>query len=226
MIIAGMATLPERLNTLELVLDRLHPQVDVIELALNGHREIPKLLSKYPKVIPNLTTNEKGDANKFLNVGKYKDDYYFSTDDDILYPSDYVSTYIKEIDKHRSLITIHGSLIPPRKIQSYYKGRKMKAHCLNTCGEEVVHIPGSGVSGFHTSFLKIDYKNGFPNANMADIFVGIQCQQQNVRCISIKHSKGWIKGGLNEGRKTIWETHRHDDRIQTIHINKITWKNI
>lgn len=226
MTVVGMATMPERLNTLERVLTNLHDQVDIIELALNGFKEIPKLLSKFPKVIPNLTTNEKGDANKYLNVGKYPDDYYFSCDDDILYPKDYVSTYKKAIDKHQALITIHGSTIPPRKIAGYYKGRTMKAHCLNACEEAVVHIPGSGVSGFHTSFLKLDYPNGFPHANMADIFVGIQCQQQRVRCISIKHGKGWIQGGLNEGRKTIWETHRHNDSVQTSHINKINWIDI
>ena len=218
--------MPERLNTLDLVLSRLHPQVDIIELALNDYKEIPNILKKYSKVIPNITTNEKGDANKYLNVGKYTDDYYFSCDDDILYPDDYIETYIKAIDEKKALITIHGSTIPPRKIKSYYKGRSMKAHCLNECEEAIVHVPGSGVSGFHTSFLSLDYKNGFPVRNMADIFVGIQCQSQGIRCISIAHPKGWIKGGLNEGRKTIWETHRHNDSVQTKYVNSISWKNI
>ena len=226
MIVAGMATMPERLNTLNLVLDNLHPQVDVIELALNDFKRIPSILEKYPKVVPNLTTNEKGDANKYLNIGKYTNDYYFSCDDDIIYPKDYVETYIKAIDEKKSLITIHGSTIPPRKVKSYYKGRSMKAHCLNACEESVVHVPGSGVSGFHTSFLKLNYEKGFPVRNMADIFLGIQCQSQGVRCVSIKHSKGWIQGGLNKGRKTIWETHRHNDSVQTKYVNSILWKNI
>lgn len=224
--IIGMATMPERLNTLERVLTNLHDKVDIIELALNDFKEIPKMLSKFPKVIPNLTTNVKGDANKYINVGKYTDDYYFSCDDDILYPTDYIETYIKAIDKYQALITIHGSLIPSRWLVSYYRGRIMKSHCLNTCKETIVHVPGSGVTGFHTSFLKLDYENGFPTRNMADIFVGIQCQQQKVRCVSIKHDKGWIQGGLNEGRKTIWETHRHSDSVQTGHVNSIKWTTV
>ena len=224
--ILGLATIPERLNTLERVLDRLYKQVDYIEIALNDFKKIPKILSKYSNVIPNLTTNENGDANKFLNVEKYSNDYYFSCDDDILYPLDYISTYIDAIDKNKSLITIHGSIIPPRKLLSYYKGRTMKAHCLRTCEQHTVHIPGSGVSGFHTSFLKLKYPNHFPVKNMADIFLGIQCQNQSVKCISIKHTEGWILGGLNEGRKTIWDTHKNNDSVQTKYINSISWKNL
>jgi hypothetical protein len=224
MIVAGMATLPERLNTLDLVISRLHPQVDIIELALNDYSKIPNILSKYPKVNPTLTSNLMGDANKFHNVSKYPNSYYFSVDDDILYPENYIQTYIKEIDKNKCLITVHGSKIPPRNIQSYYKGRSMKSHCLNSCEEVTVHIPGSGVSGFHTSFLKINYPEGFKAANMADIFLGIQCQQQKVRCLAIKHEKGWIRGGLNEGRKTIWDTHKNNDSIQTKFINSIVWR--
>lgn len=219
--VVGMATIPERMSTLELVLDSLTKQVDIIELALNGFQQVPDILKKYDNVIATLTTNEKGDSNKFLNVGNYSNAYYFSCDDDIIYPKDYISKYIREIKKNQCLVTIHGSNING-KVNSYYKGKQMKAHCLNKCAETQVHIPGSGVSGFDTSLLQVDY-NKFTQPNMADIFLGIQCKQQGIKCLSIFHKKGWIKGGLNKDRATIYESHKNNDKPQTDLVNSITW---
>lgn len=223
MIVVGMATIPERLNTLGMVLANLHPQVDRIELALNGFTSIPAILSSYPKVRATITTNEKGDANKFFNVHKYTDSYYFSCDDDILYPKDYVSTYIPYIDAG-FLTSIHGANIPREyKLTSYYRGRKQMAHCLNNGNQVQVDIVGSGVSGFHTSKLVVDYDE-FKHANMADIWLSMQAHEQGVKRLCITHGKGWIIGGLNKGRATIYETHKNKDSIQTDLVNSFNWK--
>jgi len=221
MITAGMATIPERLSTLKLVLDSITPQVDVLILALNGFDHYPELLADYPNIEAHLTTNEMGDANKFLKVDE-ADGYYFSTDDDIVYPKDYVSTYIKAIDSNQCLISIHGCNIPNRQIRSYYKGKIQKAHCLNTCDWSFVDICGSGVSGFHTDYFKPSYKR-FKAANMGDIWMSMQAHEQGVKRLCIKHRKGWIRGGLNEGRDTIYETHKNDDSYQTKIVNGFNW---
>jgi len=220
--VAGMATIPERESTLEMVLDSLKDQVDIIELSLNNYLTIPKWLSKYSNLNPHCNTNEKGDANKVRYATHYSDAYYFSCDDDIVYPSNYVEEYKKNIESEKALITIHGSNIN-RKVSSYYKGKQMKAHCLNTCNRVQVNIPGSGVSGWHTSLLKVDY-DSIQTANMCDIWLGMQAQEQGIRCISIKHEKGWINGGLNKGRATIYEDHKNNDKVQTNLVNNYSWK--
>jgi hypothetical protein len=218
---AGMATIPERLNTLERVLDSITPQVDFLVLSLNGFNEVPKLLDKYDNVLPFIESNDMGDANKFLTVDN-QEGYYFSCDDDIIYPKDYVETYKKAIDKHKCVISIHGCSIPDRKIASYYKGKIDKAHCLNTCAEVEVHICGSGVSGFHTDHFKPSYER-FKAPNMADIWLAMQAQEQGVKRLCIEHSKGWITGGLNSGRDTIYETHKNSDKLQTEIVNGFNW---
>ena len=220
--VLGMATIPSRIETLEIVLKRIYNQVDIIELSLNGFKKIPFFLNKYEKVICNLTSNKMGDANKFFNIDKYENCYYFSCDDDILYPNNYITTYINYIDRYKSLITSHGSIIPKSNINSYYKDRIMKSHCLKKTKEEIVHIPGSGVSGFDTSIVEIKYSM-FKKRNMSDIFLGIECKKQNIKCISIKHDEGWIQGGLNENRKTIYEDAKDNDQEQTKLINSIKW---
>lgn len=220
--VVGMATIPERINTLELVISSLSRQADRIELALNGFSEAPSFLNKYPNVYPHLTSNVMGDANKFLNVDKFPNAYYFSCDDDIVYPKDYVSKYIRSIKKLRGLVTIHGSNING-KVYSYYRDKQMKAHCLMKSREVRVHIPGSGVSAFDTTQFKVRYKS-FKKANMADIFLAIQAQEQGIKCVSIFHKKGWIKGGLNNGRATIYEDHKNNDKVQTDLVNARIWK--
>lgn len=223
MIIAGMATIPERESTLQIVLDSIAPQVDLLELALNDYKSVPYWLGKYENVLPTLTSNEMGDANKFLRVDDYTNHYYFSCDDDIEYPSDYVERYIKAINSNGCLVTVHGSDIPNRKLQSYYSGKVMRSHCLNQLSKAVfVDIAGSGVSAFHTSFLKLRYKR-FKAANMADIWMSMQAHEQGVKRLALKHGAGWIKGGLNEGRATIYETHKGKDKIQTEIVNGFDW---
>lgn len=222
--IVGMCTIPERISTLPRVLRSLHRQVDKIELALNGFKEIPTFLKAFPKVNATLTTNEKGDANKYYSIGNHKNVYYLSCDDDIIYPYDYVSKMTRLADKYKCLITVHGSNIP-RKLTNYYTGKVMKSHCLNSCNEVEVNIPGTGVSCFNTSILNIDY-NRFESPNMADIWVGLQCEEQGIKRIAIKHSKGWIKGGLNKGRDTIYDSHKYNCKIQTDLVNSIKWKNL
>jgi hypothetical protein len=221
-IVAGLATLPDRVNILEVVIDSLHHQVDVIEVAFNGHKKVPDYIKNYPKVKVNLCTNEMGDANKFLNVEKYPDAYYFSCDDDIIYPYDYTQKYIEAIKKHGCVVSIHGSDMPDAPIKSYYKGRIFKAHCLNKCPDVWVDICGSGVAGFDTSVLKIKYKE-FTHPNMADIFLSMQAHKQGVKRLSMAHEANWITGGLPKAT-TIYEDHKNNDKVQTDLVNNFNWK--
>lgn len=220
-----MAAVPNRIEALHSSISSLSPQVDIIEVALNGFKEIPQFIKKYNNVNAYLTSNDRGDANKFLHIEKYDNAYYFSCDDDIKYPNDYVSKYIAEIDKNKCLITSHGSNIPPNKIKSYYGDRILKSHFLHDGPRREVHIPGSGVSGFHTSFLKLKYSY-FKQPNMADIFLGMQCHLQKIKCITIEHKKGWLANCLSEDQPTIYNSYKKNDKIQTDYINSVSWKKI
>lgn len=220
--VAGLATIPSRLTTLEQVIKSLHGQVDVIELSLNGFSSVPDFLSNYPKVYATIRSNDMGDANKFANVEKYPNDYYFSCDDDLVYPKNYVETLLKEINKRKCLITVHGSRIESKRLKSYYKGRTFVSHCLRDAKEERVHIPGSGVSGFHTGTLKIKYSD-LTEANMADIFLGIACERQRVKRIAIAHKANWL-GYLNpDEAQTIHGTSHKSDKKQTELVNSVEW---
>ena len=223
MLIGGMATIPEREDTLEMVLDAITPQLDLLELALNGYKSVPFWLGKYENLVPTLTTNDMGDANKFLRIEDYTHHYYFSLDDDLIYPINYVERYIEEIDGHQCLITSHGSDVTPN-MHSYYRGKIGRSHCLHDADQDVtVDIAGSGVAGFHTSVLKLKYSD-FLEPNMADIWMSIQAHKQGVDRIAISHKKGWITTCLSSDKKTIYDTHRNKDLVQTKVVNSFDWK--
>lgn len=218
-----MATIPDRLDTLEMVLDSITLQVDVLELALNGFTTVPYVLGKYSNVVPNLTTNDNGDANKFLRIENYTDNYYFSLDDDLIYPKDYVEKYIEKIDSNKCLITSHGSDVTP-KMLSYYRGKIGRSHCLHDAKNDCnVDIAGSGVSGFHTSFLRLKYSR-FKHPNMADIWMSMQAHEQGVNRLAIAHRKGWITTCLPPEKETIYDRHRNRDSVQTKVVNSFDWK--
>lgn len=222
MIVGGMATIPDRIDTLEMVLDSIVPQLDLLELALNGFRSVPYFIGKYSNVVTTLTTNDKGDANKFLRIDDYRNHYYFSLDDDLIYPTNYISTYIEKIDKHRCLITSHGSDVTPN-MSSYYRGKIGRSHCLHEAKEDFsVDVAGSGVTGFHTSYLKLKYDN-FAEPNMADIWMSMQAHQQGVERIAISHRKGWITTCLSSKKETIYDKHRNRDSVQTMVVNSFDW---
>lgn len=224
--IVGMAAIPDREMALRSSIESLYDQVDIIHLALNEFKQVPGFIKNLSKIQPIIVDNGLGDANKYLNIDNYNNDsyYYFSCDDDLIYPPNYIDTYVSKINETSCLITSHGSTLPKNEIGSYFKDRTLISHYnkINDLDKKV-DIPGTGVSGFNTSYLKLRFKD-FLNANMADIFVGIACKLQNVNCIAISHPSGWIKDAEYDSNNTLYKKHRLNDSIQTKHLNKITWK--
>ena len=218
--IIGLCSIPNREAALLKVLKSLHKQVDAIELCLNGWKKEPKWLGDIKNLRITRATNEMGDANKYINVGNYTKGYYFSCDDDIIYPGNYISTLIKGIEKYKTIVTIHGSVVR-RKVQSYYKGRTMVMHCLNNCPEsKVVTVGGTGVMGFDLSYFKPTYEQ-IGSANMADIWIAKQAHDQGCKITGLPHPAKWIRQARRGATDTIYLQHRNEDSEQTSIINEI-----
>ena len=69
---------------------------------------------------------------------------------------------------------------------------------------------------FHTSLIKIpiDY---FKNANMADVWIGKYCIENNIEIICLKHDEGYIK--YIPQKSTIYNEESKSDKIQTDLVN-------
>lgn len=67
----------------------LHAQVDKINLCLNEFEEIPEELDGFSKLNPVIPDKDYKDVGKFI-FPCAKNDMIVLTDDDIIYPPDYV----------------------------------------------------------------------------------------------------------------------------------------
>ncbi len=117
MIIANLATYPPRRKNLEKVVAIISPQVDRLNIVLNQYDAVPVELKKYPNVVPFIPEEDLKDVGKFYpDVGNAK--YVFLIDDDIIYPSDYVSATVNRFETlalQNCMGGYHGSLyIKPR----------------------------------------------------------------------------------------------------------------
>jgi len=209
----NIASLSERESNLVKTIDSIIDQVDVVNLCLNSYEANP-----YPheKVNVVFSDNRYGDAGKFMFLEDFKG-YYFTGDDDLIYPPTYVYDMIKEIDDC-FIVTHHARSFDKFPIKSYYKSPAIKHRCL---GEEKelrnVQFGGTGVMGFHTDYFKPSF-DIFKRANMADIWIGIEAHKQNKMILALPHSEDYFK--YQHVPNTIYEVEANNCDYQTEIVNK------
>lgn len=206
---ANIATQPEREEQLIKTVESLYNQVDKINIFLNDYTKIPKWCLD-TKIRTRMSVNI-GDQGKFMfnEVG-----YYFTCDDDIIYPLDYVEVLKSKIKGN--IVTIHGKNFKT-PCKSYYHDAFDKIRCDSLLdADKQVQIPGTGVMAFHTDTIKFT-PSDFKRKNMADIWVGIKAKRLEIPIICIAHKANWVQ--LQETESSIWHEHHEKDEYQTTLIN-------
>ena len=117
-ITANIATMPCRQNQLSLMISSIIDQVDEVRVCLNDFEDMPEWLQNMDKVYLTIPIKNYTDNGKFLNLpgtgsvsdilaanNPRKPEYYFTMDDDIVYPPDYVEKTIERIERYGCIIT-------------------------------------------------------------------------------------------------------------------------
>jgi hypothetical protein len=210
-----------RKETLLKTIDSIFDQSDIINISLNSYESIPvELYDKKIRIF--ITDNEKGDAYKFIKIDK-SNGYYFTIDDDIIYPNDYSKYLIEKVEEYnrKSIITLHGRSFSSFPIKSYYKSPGRRIHCLyKHLNDEFVQFGGTGVMCIHTDLLKNLDINYFEYPNMADIWIGKYAIENNIDIICVEHKDGFLKY-QDVVEDTIYSSFYDSDRIQTDLVNSI-----
>lgn len=229
-IIAGIASIPERENALKLVINSIIKQVDEIFVYLNNYKSIPDYL-KHHKIKAFLSKNEiddLGDIGKFYKINKLKG-YYFTMDDDIVYPADYVIKMIDKIEQHKRkyVVSLHGRIFDKLPVHSYYKGHTSAFQCLSLVKKDAfAHVVGTGVLAFHTDTIKIKLSD-FKASNMADIWFSKKCHDNNVKCLIMAHENRWIREiTIHDTNYSIYTFCNKNDKYQTQVVNEIKWNKL
>lgn len=234
-ITASLATIPRRVAALEHMIDTLIGQVDHMNIFLNGFedKDIPEyLLWNWENIHLYRSRDEpfgdRGDAGKFFNVQNIKG-WHFICDDDILYPKDYVSSMIEKSEEHdrKYVIGCHGGDFNKFPVIDSYKCRTNMSHYKKTAvpNDYLVHFLATNSVCFHDDTITLS-EDDFPEANMADIWLGLAAQTKQVGMLCREKEAGWIN---DCGNYDPWDSiygHRYDKKkgnadVQTKAVNSL-----
>jgi len=203
-IVVGIATMKGRELTLKRTIESLINQVDDIHVYNNEIEPI------------NLTDNGKFHALQLYS----KPIYYFSCDDDLIYPSDYVSKTIESIEKHECIVSYHG-----RKLlglnRNYYKGHKAFAclgHFPQTCE---IDVPGTGVTAFRTDYFNPTEIYNSEYKKMSDLVFAHEAAIQDKKIMHLGHQGDWIKYQPIPIEQTIYGQEHKNCEVQNKIADKI-----
>lgn len=239
MIIAQLASIPERHSILHRVISSLIDQVDEIRLALHVPMEhltgrddeadrfpysVPKWMH-HAKIKLTFHDNHLQDGSKFLKAPKEPGHYVLVCDDDIAYPPNFAEHMIgllKNPFKDRVILTCMGKVLRSRPIASYFKD---ELACMKTFETQksiyAVEIPGTCAMVYCTDHVVItseDMKS--PNA---DICVGAWAKAHGVRNYVTPHHADWLidlTSLLPEGSPNMFDRYKEDDSVLTKFINE------
>ena len=184
-ITANIATHPPRFESLLVTLDSIEGQFDEIRIYLNGYKSVPEELKKYTTHIGyNITDN-----GKFFWSGN-KNEYYFTLDDDIVYPDDYVKRTIPLI-KDR-IVTYHGRRLINNNI-NYYDNHKLWAYYHKLESEKILDVAGTGVMAFNTNIFSPNlWKSS--NHKITDLLISLEAHLFKIPIICLPKPVYWIDG--------------------------------
>ncbi|MDV6328080.1 glycosyltransferase [Idiomarina sp. Sol25] len=195
-IVAGLATIESRKNALIKVVDSIYKQVDELNIYQNGYKDTSFICDPDNKVniVSSIDTSiDKGDAGKFYFVDNSKNCLYFSLDDDLLYPKDYVSRSIDFMQRNPecSVFSYHGKIFKPNA-SDWFREILVNVRCTDEYLEtHDVQFGGTGVMFFDTSDFNLSFKD-FEKENMADVFVGLKALSCGKRIVALPHEKDWV----------------------------------
>lgn len=217
---AGVATIANRGELFEQAFASIADQMDTIDVYLNGHAKVPSLLLSLPNVRIFLSEiyDDIGDAGKFYTLGDYNDGYFFSFDDDILYPADYASRLIEAVERYGCPSGVHGSLLR-RDIQGYYDPRaRYPLHFRYRLDRDTpVDVLGTGTLCFDIARTPLSCT--FAYRNMADLWVARAFAEQNVPLVCVSRPDGWLKP-IETNEDSIWQNNRAERTVQQIIVER------
>ena len=226
MIVANLATFPKRKKVLKKTIDSILPQVDVLNIYLNNYKYIPSILQnhKINCVLGDEADGDLKDNGKFYFLNKCPNDaYYFTIDDDITYPKNYIDRLISEIDRYDDKIAVgvHGVIF----FEDFknFRDSRTNIHFEDELNKNIkVSVLGTGTVAFYKNNFKKLFKEDFCDVGMADLYFSIFCKNNNIQQICVTREKEWLKNSVKNRFYSIslWQDSVFDTSKQDILIEQ------
>lgn len=197
-VVASVCSIPERKELFARMLASLAPQVDELHVYLDRYEAVPDFVRDcHPKLTVRLSRDLPGlrDNGKFVPLLDRRDEcYFFTADDDIEYPPDYVNALVKKIEHYGRLavVGVHGVRIPEQPT-GYFSGFR-RVHCFSRELEQdmLVNNLGTGTVAFYSgSLARLDYRS-FSHSGMADLYLAAFCKALGVPMVAVARPENWL----------------------------------
>lgn len=230
-LIGGLSSLFIRQCNLFKVINSMSPQLDILYVYLdyNDNEDINK-----DNIPNNVIINHRKNYNisgarcKFLFIEEcyknYNDDFiYFSLDDDIKYPNNYISTTVNKINNYnnKAVISYHGGILP-KSVTNYSKQKHLIHFRDYTPNDKLINLCGTGVTAFHASTIRLSF-NIFKEPNRDDIYFSAHCQNNNIPIICGSKNKEWLSI-LPQYGTSLWDSEKANSTVSTNLVNKLVEK--
>jgi len=217
-VVASIATMKEREESLKLTVQSLDHQVDKINIYLHGYNEIPQWIKENKKIEVGQGA-DNADNDKFFWVPRTTG-FHLICDDDIIYPDDYVEKVKRDLAEYeyKAVISYLG-VIPHRlPIASYYLDRDKVGIFEELENDTEVKILGTGCLAYYTESPLQFYYTEKP-LFMSDILFSTFLAEVGIQRICCAHKADWFKYTPPKEGTTIFEKEVTTDYIQTKWIN-------
>lgn len=197
-VIVGIATFKGRENQLKRTIESLKNQVDEIHVYDNSKEKI-----------------DKADNGKFFQLSKIKEPvYFFSCDDDIIYPEDYVSSMIEAIEEYGCIVSHHGRILIGKDVE-YFCGHINFIFSNMNNFEDFIDVVGTGVCAFRTDYFNPKNLHNEKILRNSDLMFSVEAAKQGKRMIVLSHPPNWLIAQKNDGfRISKHERHTGDLRMK------------
>ena len=199
MITASMSTVAWRRPALEQMLPTILPQVDRLNVFLQGYETTPEIL-----IHPKITVVDGRDHPEWLALkstaklfwiaqGLVANGVHLCVDDDILYPPGYAGYVAAKIERYqgRAVVGFHGALYK-EQVNHIYRDRT-EWHYEKMCAADVpVHTIGSGTIGWYTGALALT-RDDLLGDDAVDYRIAIAAQKQRVPMVCLSRDPGYLK---------------------------------
>lgn len=209
-IVVGIATTGDRPKELKHTLESLNEQTVKADL-IHVHDNSKEI--------------DYTDNAKFIILNHLPDEvYFFSCDDDILYPEDYIEKTIEAIDKHKTIVTYHGRNLRGKGLNYYHD------HSAFRCDQSFIEtkkidVCGTGVTAFRTDYFNPKDIYKAEDKCMSDLVFSLEAIKQGKEITHVGHYGNWIIPQINSG-STIYDRFNKDcSRQNEIADEIITLKN-
>ncbi len=210
MIVANMATFPARANVLMRAVHSISAQVDQLNIVLNEYQSVPDVLAKIKNVNAVIPHENTYDVGKFY-VDSSQADFVFLVDDDISYPSDYVSkttAVFKDLKLDHCVGGYHCSVYKKpqlgfswydikRNLNYYLRPRQIsRFREMHSCKKGVdravfVDQIGTGTAVMCGADVP-SYKQMRDGVKFTDIRLAKVCWERKIAMVCLPQPPGWI----------------------------------